>query len=77
MISVNEKSVRIAEQIVADPEAYKAKVHRIRGAYIIDCGVEADGGWESARMVTEILFGGLNQISYGIFPERIGNVYYN
>lgn len=77
MLSVNEKAVRLTEKLVADPEAYKAAVHRIRGAFVIDCGVEAPGGWEAAKLVTEILFGGLNEVHYGVFPERIGGMYFN
>lgn len=77
MISVNERAVKLAEKMMADPEFYKVKVKKIRGANIIDCGVEADGGWESAKLVTEILFGGLNQVSFGVFPEKIDDIYYH
>lgn len=77
MISVNEKSVKLAEMMVQDPEAYKINVHRIKGAYVLDCGIDADGGWEAAKLVTEILFGGLNKITIETFPEKIDDVYYN
>lgn len=77
MISVNERCVKLVEKMINDPEAYKVKVHRICGAYVIDAGVEAAGGWEAAKIVTEILFGGLNEITLGTFPEKIGDVYYD
>lgn len=77
MISVNEKAVALAEKLVSDPESYKVEVHRIRGAFIIDAGVNAHGGYEAAKLVTEILFGGLNEINIGIFPEKIDDVYYD
>lgn len=76
MISVNEKAVKLAEMLVQDPEAYRVKVHRICGAYVIDAGVEAPGGWEAARLVTELLFGNMNKVSFGTFPEQIGGAYY-
>ncbi|SHJ17446.1 methenyltetrahydromethanopterin cyclohydrolase [Clostridium amylolyticum] len=77
MISVNEKSIKLVEKMIQDPEAYKVKVHNICGAHVIDAGVEAHGSWEAAKLVTEILFGGLNKVNLGTFPERIGGVYYN
>lgn len=77
MISVNERAVKLAKQMVHDPDYYQVKVHRIHGAYVIDAGVEARGGWEAAKLVTEILFGALNEITIDTFPERIDDVYYN
>lgn len=77
MISVNERAVKLAEKMMHDPEAYKVKVLNICGANVIDAGVEADGGWEAAKLVTEILFGGLNEVTIETFPEKIGDVYYN
>lgn len=77
MISVNERAVALAEKMIHDPEYYKVKIHRIASAYVIDAGVEAAGGYEAAKLVTEILFGGLNKVTIDIFPEKIDDVYYD
>lgn len=77
MISVNEYSVKEVEKMIHDPEFYKVKIHRMAGAWVIDAGVEASGGWEAAKIVTQILFGGLNEVTFGIFPEKINDIYYN
>lgn len=77
MLSVNERAVYLAEKMLNDPDAYRVKVSDICGAHVIDCGVEAPGGWEAGKLVTKILLGGLNDVSFGIFPEKIGGVYYS
>lgn len=77
MISVNERTVKLVEKMILDPEGYKVEVHNICGAHVIDCGVNADGSWEAAKLMTEILFGGLNEVTYETFPEMIDGVYYN
>lgn len=76
MISVNEKAVKLAEEMVSNYEAYHLEIHNICGATVIDAGVNAAGGWDAAKLVTEILFGGMNAISYETFPEKIGDMYY-
>ena len=35
------------------------------------------GSWRTAKLMTEILYGGLNEITYETFPEMIDGVYYN
>ncbi len=77
MIGVNERAVKLAKLLVNDEEGYKVKVHRIAGAYVIDCGVEMSGSWGAAKIMTEVLYGGLNEITYETFPEKIDYVYYN
>lgn len=77
MISVNEYAVKEVEKMIQDPNYYKVEVHKIAGAWVIDAGVNVTGGWEAAKIVTQILSGGLNEVTYGIFPEKIDDVYYN
>ncbi|MDB2075830.1 methenyltetrahydromethanopterin cyclohydrolase [Clostridium paraputrificum] len=77
MISVNSRAVKLAKKLVSDPEGYKVKVHNVLGANVIDCGVEMPGSWRTAKLMTEILYGGLNEITYETFPEMIDGVYYN
>lgn len=77
MLSVNERSLQLVQQLLKDPQGYKVQVHNIRGAYVIDCGVHAQGSWGAAKIMTEILYGGLNEINFETFPLPIDDVYYN
>lgn len=77
MISVNERAVKLVEKMIIDPQGYKVEVHNICGANVIDCGVKAPGSWKAAKLMTEILFGGLNEVYFETFPEAIDGVYYN
>ena len=77
MISVNERSIKLVEKMILDPEGYKVEVHNICGANVIDCGVNVAGSWRAAKLMTEILFGGLNEVTFETFPEKIDGIYYN
>jgi methenyltetrahydromethanopterin cyclohydrolase len=59
-IKVNELAFRVAEKILKDPERLGVVVKKLQnGATVIDCGVDAKGGFEVGRLVTEICLGGL------------------
>lgn len=77
MISVNERSIKLVEKMILDPEGYKVEVHNICGAHVIDCGVNVTGSWRAAKLMTEVLFGGLNEVSFETFPEKIDGIYHN
>lgn len=77
MLSVNERSFKLVKKLLSDPEKYKINIHKIKEATIIDCGVNVCGSWECAKLMTEILYGGLNKINYETFPLAIDDVYYN
>lgn len=77
MISVNQRSVEIVKQMIQDPEGYKVRVHDIKGVNVIDCGVEATGSWKAAKIMTEVLYGGLNEVRFETFPVPIDDAFYN
>lgn len=77
MISVNERAVKLVEKMILDPQGHKVQVHKICNANVIDCGVNVPGSWRAAKIITEVLFGGLNEVTFETFPEMIDGVYYN
>lgn len=77
MISVNQRSVELVKKLIQDQEGYKVKLHTIKGVNVIDCGVVESGSWKSAKIMTEVLYGGLNEVSFETFPIPIDEVYYN
>ncbi len=76
MISVNKESMKMVKEILNNKEVYNVEVHKILGATIIDCGINVSGGWEIARSFTNILFGGINKVEYGVFPYAIDDINY-
>ncbi|MCZ7357649.1 MAG: methenyltetrahydromethanopterin cyclohydrolase [Candidatus Methanoperedens sp.] len=64
MLSVNEKAMEIAEEMMDWSEELKVKVIELKnGAKVIDCGINADGGYEAGLMFTEICMGGFGASS--------------
>lgn len=57
-ISVNRIAWKLLEKLCEDPAHYGIKVTKARGATIVDAGIEAKGGFEAGRLVTEICMGG-------------------
>ncbi|ACL70669.1 methenyltetrahydromethanopterin cyclohydrolase [Halothermothrix orenii] len=77
MISVNEKAMEIVNDMILRKEELKIEVSTLEnGTTVIDLGQEVRGSWEAARMMAEILFGGIGQVSFETFPEMIDGVYY-
>lgn len=59
MLSVNEKGLEIAEEIMEWSDELKVKTTELsNGARVIDCGVNVDGGYEAGLMFTDICMGG-------------------
>ena len=77
MIQVNKRAMPRVSELIEDADALKVKVHQIAGSTVIDAGVEATGSYHAAKLITEILQGCTNDVSYSIFPERIGNMYFD
>ncbi len=76
MYSVNKESMKIVKKIIENCDKYNVEVHNIEGATVIDCGINKDGGWEVAKLFTKILFGGTNEIEYGVFSDKINDINY-
>ena len=71
-IRVNELAFRVAEKILKDPERFGVVVKKLQnGATAVDCGVNAKGGFEIGRLVTEICLGGLGnaQLTHMSFED--------
>ena len=62
MLSVNKKACELVRELYASPADYCVSVERTRqGVTVIDVGVDAKGGFEAGRLVTEICMGGLGR----------------
>ncbi|MEM2352324.1 MAG: methenyltetrahydromethanopterin cyclohydrolase, partial [Thermoproteota archaeon] len=63
-ISINREAAKIVKEICNHPEKYNVIVERsAQGAYIIDAGIEARGGFLVGRLIVEICLGGLGEAS--------------
>ncbi len=64
MLSVNEKALEIAEEMMDWSEELKVKVLELKnGAKVIDCGINTEGGYEAGLMFTDICMGGFGASS--------------
>ncbi|MEM1566261.1 MAG: methenyltetrahydromethanopterin cyclohydrolase [Candidatus Bathyarchaeia archaeon] len=71
-LSVNRLAWKLLEKIRENPEFYGVKVERAsKGATVIDAGINAKGGFQAGKIITEICMGGCGKarITYG----RYGN----
>ncbi|HDO41297.1 MAG TPA: methenyltetrahydromethanopterin cyclohydrolase [Candidatus Bathyarchaeota archaeon] len=60
--SVNREAMKIVEEICAKPEKYNVIIKRnSSGAFIIDAGINAKGGFLVGKLITEICLGGLGE----------------
>jgi methenyltetrahydromethanopterin cyclohydrolase len=65
-LSVNRLSWKLIEELIESPDFYGVKVGRSKsGTTIVDAGVEARGGLEAGRLITEICMGGLGKAEIG------------
>ena len=67
MLSVNEKALEIAEEMMDWSDELKVKTIELsNGAKVIDCGVNVDGGYEAGLMFTDICMGGFGVSSISV-----------
>jgi len=60
--SVNREAMKIVREICAKPEKYNVIIKRnSSGAFIIDAGINAKGGFLVGKLITEICLGGLGE----------------
>lgn len=77
MISVNKESFKLVELLIKNQELYKVGVKVLEnGATVLDLGQEYPGSWEAGKILTEILLGGIGQISFETFPEKVAGFYF-
>ncbi|MCS7113148.1 MAG: methenyltetrahydromethanopterin cyclohydrolase [Nitrososphaerota archaeon] len=73
-LSVNKLALNLVEELMDNHEYYQVKVSNgPLGSTIVDAGIEARGGFEAGRIITEICMGGLGKasISFESFDGRI------
>lgn len=59
VISVNRLAWKILEKLRSSPDLYGVKIgETVAGTTVIDAGIEAKGGYEAGRLITEICMGG-------------------
>jgi len=69
LLSVNEKALEIAEEMMDWSEELKVKVLEMKnGAKVIDCGINTEGGYEAGLMFTDICMGGFGASSITVHP---------
>lgn len=65
MISLNENAMPMVHDLIARAEALGCRYFKLEnGAHVVDMGVEMPGGWEAARLFTEINMAGLGTCRY-------------
>lgn len=64
MLSVNEKALEIAEEMMDWSDELKVKTFELKnGARVIDCGINVEGGYDAGLMFTDICMGGFGTSS--------------
>lgn len=71
-LSINHLAWKLMEKFCKKPEFYRVKVERTSsGTTIVDAGINAKGGFQAGKIVTEICMGGCGkaQITHGQYRE--------
>ena len=72
-LSVNRLAWKLLERLLENPEFYGVIVQRrASGTIIIDTGIEAKGGFQAGKLVTEICMGGCGEAK--ITCEKYGDL---
>ena len=72
-LSVNKMAWQIAQKLIDNPEFYGVNVSKsTAGATIIDAGVNAAGGFQAGKKLTEICMGGAGKAQIGF--KTYGNI---
>jgi methenyltetrahydromethanopterin cyclohydrolase len=65
MLSLNDRAVQLADRLADDSEAARVEVTTLsNGTRVIDCGAQAEGGFEAGRCFAEICMAGLGRVAY-------------
>jgi methenyltetrahydromethanopterin cyclohydrolase len=73
MLSVNEKGLEIAEEMMDWAEELKIKTIELKNdATVIDCGVNVSGSYDAGLMYTDICMGGLATTSISV--QKVGDI---
>jgi methenyltetrahydromethanopterin cyclohydrolase len=73
-LTLNERAVRLAEQMVVQAEDLRIAVDRPKsGATIIDCGIQAEGGLRAGLSLARVCMADLAEVS--LYPGDIGGIF--
>ncbi|MEM2202435.1 MAG: methenyltetrahydromethanopterin cyclohydrolase [Candidatus Bathyarchaeia archaeon] len=62
-LSVNRLAWKLLEKLCKNPEYYGVKVERAEnGALLVDAGINAKGGFQAGKIITEICMGGCGKV---------------
>ena len=65
-LSVNQMAWKIAQKLIDNPEFYGVAVTKsTAGATIVDAGVNAAGGFQAGKKLTELCMGGAGKAQLG------------
>ncbi len=68
MISLNKYTMKVVEQLIADPERYGCVHHKMDcGVNLIDMGLHCRGSWQAALLFTRASIGDLGVVNLGSF----------
>jgi methenyltetrahydromethanopterin cyclohydrolase len=71
-LSVNRLAYKLAEKLLENPEFYGIRIEKTdSGTTIVDAGINAKGGFQAGKIITEICMGGCAkaQITYKNYGE--------
>jgi len=72
-LSVNRLAWKLLDKLCKNPDFYGVKVEKTgSGATIVDAGIEAKGGFQAGKIITEICMGGCGKAE--IIPRRYGEL---
>jgi methenyltetrahydromethanopterin cyclohydrolase len=66
VLSVNQAAWKIAQKLLDNPELYQVKISKsTAGATVVDAGVNAPGGFQAGKILTELCLGGAGKAKLG------------
>jgi len=72
-LSVNRLAWKLLDKLCENPDFYGVKVEKTgSGTTIVDAGIEAKGGFQAGKIITEICMGGCGKAE--IIPRRYGEL---
>ena len=73
VLLLNERALRVAEQIIADAAELRVAVHcTSAGATLLDCGIEAEGGLHAGLAMARVCMADLGLVS--LVPGEISGI---
>lgn len=70
-LSVNQMAWKIAQKLLDNPDSYGIAVSKsTAGATIIDAGINAPGGFQAGKKLTELCLGGAGKVTLGFKNYR-------